>query len=164
MSKLAAFFALAGFIAALLTEAVFSVTGWFTHAVRVYPVQCEGQVLFGSFCDGELTVPLDPLTFRAYPLRHTVIEWDTYGATELKSCSITDYRNWQCTVAAAPDLVIQRTMRDGQLTVAMYDSRMTPKTNVNSWDLIYVPVWDWLRMDLEYEMKQRGAGPEDDVQ
>jgi hypothetical protein len=164
MSRVAAFFALAGFIAALLTEAVFGVTGWFTHSVRVYPVQCEGQVMFGTFCEGELTVPLNPLTFRAFPERHTVTEWDTDGAAEFKSCTITDYRNWQCTVPVASDLVIQRTMQDGQLSVAMYDSRMMPKTNVNSWDLIYVPVWDWLRMDLEYEMKQHGAASEDDVQ
>ena len=59
------------------------------------------------------------------------------------------------------DLVIQKTMQDGQLTVAMYDSSMSPKTNVNSWDLIYVSMWDWLRMDLEYEMKQRQVGGEE---
>ncbi len=161
MSKLAAFFALAGFIAALSTEAVFGIMGWFTHWVRVYPVQCQGQVMFGTFCEGELTVPLDPLTFRAFPQRQTVTEWNANGAAELKSCTIKDYRNWQCTVAAAPDLVIQRTMQDGQLSVTMYDSRMSPKTNVNSWDLVYVSLWDWLRLDLEYEMKQRGAGVEE---
>jgi hypothetical protein len=161
MSKLAAFFALVGFTAALFTEAVVGIIGLFTHWVRVYPVQCQGQVMFGSFCDGELTVPLDPLTFRAFPDRQTVTEWTGDGAAELKSCAIKDYRNWQCTVPVAPDLVIQRTMQDGQLSVAMYDSRMSPKTNVNSWDLVYVSVWDWLRLDLEYEMKQRGAGIEE---
>jgi hypothetical protein len=160
MSRLAAFFALVGFTAALCTEAVFGVAVLFTHSVRVYPVQCQGQVMFGDFCEGELTVPLDPLTFRAFPRRNMVMEWSADGAAELKSCTVRDYRNWQCTVVVAPDLVIQRTMQDGQLSVAMLDSRMSPKTNFNSWDLVYVSVWDWLRIDLEYEMKQRGAAVE----
>jgi hypothetical protein len=161
MSRLAAFFALVSFAAALLIEAAFGLTAVFTHSVRVYPVECEGQVVFGTFCEGELTVPLNPLTFRAFAQRQTVTEWDSDGTTEFKNCTVKDYRNWQCTAPAGRDLVIQKTMQDGQLTVAMYDSRMSPKTNVNSWDLIYVSMWDWLRMDLEYEMKQRGASVEE---
>jgi hypothetical protein len=157
MSRLAAFFALVSFTAALLIEAVFGFAALFTHWVRVYPVECDGQVVFETFCEGEITVPLNPVTFRAFPDRQTVTEWDSDGATEFKSCAVKDYRNWQCTAPEGRDLMIQKTMQDGQLTVAMYDSRMSPKTNVNSWDLIYVPMWDWLRMDLEYEMKQRQA-------
>jgi len=157
MSRLAAFFALVSFTAAVLIEAVFGLAGLFTHSVRVYPVECDGRVVFGTFCEGELTMPLNPLTFKAFPDRRAVIEWDTEGATEFKNCTVKDHRNWQCTAPAGPDLVIQRTMQDGRFTLAMYDSRMSPKTNVNSWDLIYVSVWDWLRMDLEWEMKQRGA-------
>ncbi len=161
MLKLAAFFVLVSLAAALLTEAAFGFAALFTHSVRVYPIQCEGQVAFGKFCEGALTVPLTPLTFRAIPDRHRVIEWDTGGTTEFTGCTVKDYRNWQCTGPAGPDLVIQRTMQNGQLTVRMYDSGMSPKTNVNSWDLIYVSLWDWLQMDLEYEMKQRGAGVEE---
>jgi len=161
MSRVAAFFALVSFVAALLTEAVFAFAALFTHSVRVYPVQCEGQVVFGTFCEGKLDTPLNPRTFRAFPARHTVTEWDTDGTTEFKNCTVKDYRNWQCTAPAGRDLVIQRTMQDGQLSVSMYDSRGSPKTNVNSWDVIYVSASDWLRMDLEYEMKQRGAGAEE---
>lgn len=161
MSKLAAFLALVSFTAALLTEATFAVAALFSHSVRIYPVECDGQVVFATFCEGEITMPLDPITFRAFPDRQMVTEWDSEGATEFRNCTVRDYRNWQCTVPAGRDLVIQRTMQDGRLIVAMYDSRMSPKTNVNSWDLIYVSVWDWLRMDLEYEMKQRGAGVEE---
>ncbi len=161
MSRVAAFFALVSFTAALLTEAAFAFAALFTHSVRVYPVECDGQVVFGTFCEGETTVPLNPITFRAIPHRQSVTEWDSEGATQFNNCTVRDYRNWQCTTAAARDLVIQRTMQDGRLTVRMYDSHMSPKTNVNSWNLIYVPVWDWLRMDLEYEMKQRGAAAEE---
>jgi|SRR5579875_91480 hypothetical protein len=160
MSKLAAFLALVSFLAALLTEAVFALTALFTHSVRVYPVECEGRVVFGTFCEGEITVPLDPRTFRACPRRQTVTEWDTDGVIEFKNCTVKDYRNWQCTSAAGSGLVIQRTMQDGRLTVSMYDSRGSPKTNVNSWDVIYVAALDWLRLDLEYEMKQHGASLE----
>jgi hypothetical protein len=154
MSRLGAFFALISFIGALLTEAALGVSGWFTHSVRVYPIECEGQVVFGTFCDGELTIPLDPSTFRAFPQRQTVIEWSDDGTTEFKRCTVRDFRNWQCTNPTGRDLVIQKTMRDGRLAVNMYDSNMSPKTNVNSWDLIYVPMWDWLRLDLEYEIKR----------
>jgi hypothetical protein len=161
MSKLAAFFALVSFIAALLIEAVSGVAALFTHSVRVYPVECEGQVMFGTFCDGKLTIPLNPITFRAFPQRQTVTERDDDGTTEFKQCTVEDYRNWQCTAPAGPKSVIQKTMQDGRLTVALYDSRMFPKTNVNKWDRIYVPAEDWLRMDLEYEMRQRGADMEE---
>ncbi len=161
MTKVAAFFALIGFAAALATEAVLAAAEVFTHSVRVYPVECEGQVVFGTFCEGELTVPLDPITYRASPARRSVTRWDNEGVTELGNCTVKGYRDWQCSTAAAADLVIQRTMQDGQFTVAMYDSRMSPKANVNSWDLIYVSMWDWLRIELEYEMKQRGAALEE---
>ena len=154
MSRLVAFFALISFTGALLTEAAFGLASLFTHSVRVYPVECEGQVVFGTFCDGELTIPLDPSTFRAFPQRQTVIEWSDDGTTEFKRCTVRDFRNWQCTNPTARDLVIQKTMQDGRLTVSMYDSNMSPKTNVNSWDLIYISKWDWLRFDLEYEMKR----------
>jgi hypothetical protein len=154
MSRIVAFFALVSFTAALLTEGTFAIAELFSHSVRVYPVECEGRVVFGTFCEGDLTVPLNPSTFRAFPDRQTVIEWSD-EERELKRCTVKDFRNWQCTVPTGRDLVIQKTMQDGRLTVAMFDSSMSPKTNVNSWDLIYVPVWDWLRMDLEYEMKQR---------
>jgi hypothetical protein len=152
---------LISFIAALVIEAVFAFTALFTHSVRVYPVECEGRVVFGTFCEGELILPLNPLTFRAFAGRQLVIEWDSDGATEFKNCTVRDYRNWQCTTPTGPNLVVQRTMQDGRLTTAMYDSRMSPKTDVNSWDLIYVSVWDWLRMDLEYEMRTRGAAVEE---
>ncbi|MGO9062341.1 MAG: hypothetical protein ACLQU2_34020 [Candidatus Binataceae bacterium] len=155
MSRLSAFFALVSFAAAVLIELVFGFAGLFTHSIRVYPIECEGQVVFGTFCDGELTVPLNPSTFRAYPDRQSVIEWSTDGTSEYKRCTVQDFRNWQCTVPAANDLLLQKTMQDGQLTVSRFDSTMSPKTNVNSWDTIYVPVWDWLRFDLEYEMKLR---------
>jgi hypothetical protein len=155
MSRLRAFLALISFTGAVLTELLFSFTGMFTHSIRVYPVECEGQVVFGTFCEGELTVPLNPSTFRAYPDRQAVIEWSDDGTNEYKRCTVKDYRNWQCTVRAAPNLLLQKTMLDGRLSVAMYDSTMSPKTNVNSWDMIYVSVWDWLRFDLEYEMRQR---------
>ncbi len=161
MSKLAAFLALLSFLAALLIEAVFAFAALFTHSVRVYPVECEGRVVFATFCEGEITVPLNPRTFRAYPQRQTVTESDTDGVSEFKNCTVKDYRNWQCTTAAGSDLVIQRTMQDGRFTVSMYDARMSPKTNVNSWDVIYVSASDWLRLDLEYEMKQRGADVEE---
>ncbi len=154
MSRLGAFFALISFIGALLTEAAFGLTGLFTHSVRVYPIECEGQVVFGTFCDGEFTIPLDPATFRAFPQRQTVTEWSDDGTTQYTRCTVKDFRNWQCTNPTGRDLVIQKTMQDGRLTVSMYDSNMSPKTNVNSWDLVYVSKWDWLRLDLEYEMKR----------
>jgi len=155
MSKLGAFLALIGFAAALLTEAVFGLTGLFTHSIRVYPVECEGEVVFGTFCDGKLTEPLNPSTFRAFPERQTVVEWSDDGTTEFKRCTVRDFRNWQCTNSTGRGLLIQKTLRDGRLTVSRYDSDMSPKTNVNSWDLVYVSVWDWLRLDLEYEMKRQ---------
>jgi len=152
MSRLAAFFALFSFTAALLTEAGFGVSALFTHSVRVYPVECEGQVVFGTFCEGELSVPLDPVTFRAALDRQRVTKWESEGTTDLSNCTVKDYRNWQCTRRTGRDLIIQKTLQDGRLEVNMYDSSMSPKTNVNSWDLIYVPAWEWLRRDLEYEM------------
>jgi hypothetical protein len=155
MSKLGAFLALIGFAAALLTEAVFGLTGLFTHSIGVYPVECEGEVVFGTFCDGELKQPLNPSTFRAFPDRQTVIEWSDDGTTEFKRCTIKDFRNWQCTILTGRGLLIQKTLHDGRLTVSRYDSDMSPRTNVNSWDLVYVSVWDWLRLDLEYEMKRQ---------
>jgi hypothetical protein len=155
MSRLSAFFALISFAAAVLTELALGFTGLFTHCVRAYPIECEGQVIFGSFCEGELRVPLNPSTFRAYPDRQSVIEWSDEGTVEHKRCAVKDFRDWQCTVPSGPDLLVQKTMQDGQLTVIMYDSTMSPKTNVNAWDLVYVPVWDWLRLDLEYEMSRR---------
>jgi hypothetical protein len=155
MSRIAAFFALVSFTAALLTESTFAIAELFSHSVRVYPVECEGRVMFGTFCEGDLTIPLNPSTFRASLDRQTVMEWSDDESVELRRCTVKDFSNWQCTVPTGRDLVIQKTMQDGHLTVAMFDSTMSPKTDVNSWDVIYVSVWDWLRMDLEYEMKQR---------
>lgn len=155
MSRVGAFFALFSFVAAVLVELAFGCADVFTHSIRVYPIECEGQVVFGTFCDGELTEPLNPSTFRANPDRQSVIEWSADGTFEYKRCTVQDFRNWQCTVPVANDLLLQKTMQDGRFTVNRFDSAMSPKTNVNSWDTIYVPVWDWLRFDLEYEMKQR---------
>ena len=160
MSRIGAFLALFSFAAAVLIELAFGLTGLFTHSIRVYPIECEGQVVFGTFCQGDLTVPLDPLTFRAYPNRQSVIEWSADGTTEHKRCTVKDFRNWQCIVVEAPDLLLQKTMQNGQLTVITYDSTMSPKTEMNSWDMVYVPVSDWLRLDLEYEMNQRQPQPD----
>lgn len=160
MSRIGAFLALFSFVAAALTEGLFAVTGIFTHSVRVYPIECEGQVVFGTFCEGELTVPLNPSTFKADPAQQSVTEWNDDGTFEHKRCTVKDFRNWQCTVSAGQDLVFQKTMQDGRLTVSTYDSNMSPKTNVNSWDVIYVPVREWLRFDLEYEMRQRQPQPD----
>ena len=67
MSRLAAFFALVSFTAALLIEAVVGFAALFTHSVRVYPVECEGQVAFETFCEGEITVPLESIDLSGLP-------------------------------------------------------------------------------------------------
>jgi hypothetical protein len=152
MSKLFALLALISFSGTVLTELAFGFTALFTHRVRAYPIECEGQVLFGTFCDGDLTVPLNPSTFRAFPDRQEVIEWRGGEKLVFKQCTVRDFGNWQCTIPADRGQMIQKTMQDGHLTVIMYDSNMSPKTNVNAWDLVYVALGDWLRRDLEYEM------------
>ncbi len=149
-----------------LDDLLFNLASPLTRKLRVYPVVCEGTVLPGNVCCGELGMPLNPTTFTVSPGRQQVLRSTAGASFPLDNCRVQDYLTWECTTywadtgtysphSGKADSWDTSKMSNG--TFSAYSRPGSHPLNHRPLELAYVKPLDfWLGLEFGWESSHQG--------